>query len=159
MSTVERVKKLNDSIQRHAAASQKEMEMNMEIPSMLTMHTTQQILPVVANKTNIGTIRKRIEYYSDSDNEEDDDHDLDALPMSTPEFQLLSSPATPSTCDKSDVTMKFSSSPSPRDPQDILADKIASYVVANSDESSPDPKVVVVINGKSFIWYIIAVEF
>ena len=146
MPTVERVKKLNDSIQRHATASQKEMEKKMEIPSLLTMHATQQRLPpVLTNKTDIRTIRKRIEYYSDSDDEDDEDdgHNLDdSLPMSTPELQLLSSPATPSNCDKSDITMKFSSSPSPRDPQDILADKIASYVVASSDEYSPDPKVV-----------------
>ena len=158
LSTAQRVRKLNDSVQRRAVTNQKQME----IPSLLTTktqtktHAAQKMLPVVANKTNIDTIRRRIEYYSDNDDDVDDhldnfddtlimndDHHDDALTINTPELQLLSSSVTPSSYDKVKPrdAIKLNNSPSPKDPQDILADKIASYVVASSDDSSPDPKV------------------
>ena len=147
------MKKLSDSVLKHAATNQRH-------PSLLTTttHTAQKMLPVVANKTNIDTIRRRIEYYSDEDDDDevddhldstlimnDDHHDNldDALTINTPEPQILSSPVTPSSHDKakSHSPIKLNSS-SPKDPQDILADKIASYVVASSDDdSSPDSKV------------------
>lgn len=154
LSTVQRVKKLSDSVLKHATTNQKQTE----IPSLLTTttRTAWKMLPVVANKTNTDTIRRRIEYYSDEDNDDDqvddhldstlimnDDHDNldDALTINTPEPRILSSPVTPSSHDKAKSHSPISSSP--KDPQDVLADKIASYVVASSDDDySPDPKLL-----------------
>ena len=164
LSTGQRVKQLHDSVQRHAATNQKQME----IPSLLTTatHTTRKMLPVVANKANIGTIRRRIEYYSDDDDDNVDDtsiindqHDSlndDTLTINTPELQLPSPLVTPSSHDKAKPHsgIKLIYSPSPKDPQDILADKIASYVIASSDDSSPDPKVALKLLITCYLCYI-----
>ena len=152
LSTAQRVKKLSDSVLKHATTNQK----HTEIPSLLTthVHTAQKMLPIVANKTNdISTIRRRIEYYSDDDDDDEvddhldsslimnDDHFDDDLTMNTPRPQILSSPII---CDEAkSCPIKLDDSSSPKDPQDVLADKIASYVVASSDDddSSPDHTV------------------
>lgn len=169
LSTVQRVKKLSDSVLKHATTNQKQTE----IPSLLTTttRTAWKMLPVVANKTNTDTIRRRIEYYSDEDNDDDqvddhldstlimnDDHDNldDALTINTPEPRILSSPVTPSSHDKAKSHSPISSSP--KDPQDVLADKIASYVVASSDDDySPDPKVAQQLLISCYIVYITAI--
>lgn len=175
LSTPERMRKLNESIQRRTATTKQSW---IGTSSLLATTATQK-LPVKTATTKpswIGTysttathklpvktdisvnfsLKRRIEYYSDDDDDDDDgglDHDhsgLDRddngvddimLTMNIPELQLPPPSLTPTSHDKIKSSHDLNHSP-PKDPQDVLADKIASYVAASSDDSSPDTKVI-----------------
>lgn len=159
LSTPKRMKELNESIQKHAATAHNWIDTS----SLLTSNTIRNVVPVVAKKTSISDIKRRIEYYSDDDDDADDhhhDHDnVDdddgdtTLTLNRPELQLVSPLVTHSSRDKiiSHDTINVNYSPSPNNPQDKLADKIASYVAASPDGSSPDSKVIATTVDKLFI--------
>ena len=154
------MKELNDSIQRHAATKHKWIDTSFLLTS--EAHKTHNVLPVIANKTAFNSVKRRIEYYSDDDDDsdhdddnnyydDDDDHDDDdvndtTFSLNRSELQLVSPSATPSGHEHDAINLNHS--PSPNNHQDSLAEKIASYVAASSDGSSPDSKVIntIIIN-------------
>jgi len=141
LSTSERVKKLNKSIQRRAAAATIANKSNQTGTSLLPRYTNS--LPVAAIKTsNVSPVVKRIEY-DDSYEDEDDDATLSNLDTTcdTISEDVGVSPSDPQE-DKTDlITLNNTNASLPKDPEDILADKIASHV-ANSDGSSLDSMVM-----------------
>ena len=141
LSTAKRVKELNDTIQRRATTKHKWIDTSSLLTS--TINRTHNILPVMAHKGGFTSVKRRIEYYSDDDDEDDSDHDdVDdtTLSLNSPESQLISPSATPGGHGHDGINLNHS--PSPNNHQDNLAEKIASYVTASSDDSSPDSKVI-----------------
>ena len=162
LSTPEGMKRLNKSVQRHAATKRNQMGTTfLETP----MH---KVLPVTDIIGVSDIVKKRIEYTSDDDdvdgiNEDHDDDDDDdgggdhgdgdiTLSANSLKLPLPSSPTTPRNYDN--MKSHDPSSASLKGPQDVLADKIASYVAASSDGSSPDSKVIIqpLINDLLFLY-------
>ena len=170
------MKELNDSIQRHAATKHKWIDTSFLLTS--AAHKTHNVLPVIVNKTAFNSVKRRIEYYSDDDDDsdhdddndyyddndndyyddDDNDHDDDdvndtTFSLNRSELQLVSPSATPSGHEHDAINLNHS--PSPNNHQDSLAEKIASYVAASSDGSSPDSKVMntIIINQLLYMMY------